>query len=238
MSMRAVLSSIGLFFGLARLCPAVEPPKCPATSQISMSSGDFSSQPGVSFHLRGFAGKSVPEGARAPMCFQKDTVVQHGVIFVSSESLTHLFAKKISDAGGLIQDLKIEHAENLVRMTGTIKKVVPIHFTVEGPVSTDGTSISVNATSIKADGIPVKGLLALFGKSLGSVMGSQNVTGLTIEEDRASFRPDLLAHLKGHILSAVTSPNGLTLTYGPPSRDPAKSAQTARLAHKPLVAHR
>ena len=236
--MRPVLPSIGLFLGLVHLCPAAEPPKCPATSQILMSSGEFSSQPGVSFHLRGFSAKSIPEGTRAPTCFQKDTVVARGTIFVSSESLTRLFAKKISEGGGSIQDLKIEHGENAVKMSGTIKKIVPIHFTVEGPVSTDGTSISMQAASIKADGVPVKGLLGLFGKSLGSVMGGQNVTGITIDENQASFRPDLLAHLKGHILSAVPSSKGLTLTYGPPSRESAKSGEASRAAQKTLVAHK
>ncbi len=214
-------------FLLAAALPLVgEVVKCPGTSQIYISSGEFSTEPGVTFHLRTFAGKSVPESPRAPMCYQKDTVVQHGVIFVTNESLTRLFAKKIKDAGGSIQDLEIKHGDGTVHMSGTIKKIVPIHFSVDGPVSTDGTSLSVQATSIKADGIPVKDLLSLFGKNLGSVMGSQHVAGLSIEGDRASFRPDQLAHLKGHILSAVPNDKGLTLTYGPPGRDPAK--ETAR----------
>lgn len=194
-------------FARASVCPA-------SSSHIVMESGSYSSEPGVEFVLHHFVATLVPMGKTAPTCLQKMTDVAHATIFVSNESLTQVFAKKLSESDSKIRDFKIVHGEGKVSLTGEIVKLVPIKFSIEGPVSTDGTRLMINASKIDADGIPIKMLLGLVGEHLSSVLGLKGVDGVSVEGNTMSFLPEKIAHLKGYIASVEASPAGLTLHYG------------------------
>ena len=191
--------------------------QCPRNdSRIHMRAGSFSSQPGVTFDLHPFFAHLVPMSDTAPGCYQAMTVVQHAVIFTSNDSLSNIFVAKLRESDSKLRDLKIVNGNGTVRLTGSMHELVPIQFLVEGPVTTDGASIRVDVQTIKADGIPIKLLLETLGKDLNAVFGSITVPGITVHGNTLLFRPEYLAHLKGHILSAISTPTGLTLTYGPP----------------------
>ncbi len=195
---------------LAQADPCPPPP-----SHISIESGSMSPQPGVTFQLRHFRGTLLPRGRRAPSCYLKTTVVERADIFISNESLTSVFAEKMGQTGSDIKDLKIKNGLTSVLMSGTIKKVVPLTFTIEGPVSTDGTSILMHADKIKADGIPVKALLAMLGEHLNSIFSTNGARGIQVTENTLSVSPEQVAHLKGNLVAVQTSPQGITLHYAP-----------------------
>ena len=98
-------------------------------------------------------------------------------------------------------------------LMGTIKNVIPLHFSIQGPVTTDGKVVRLTAKSVKADGLPVKELLKLIGAELNTLLPLKNLKGIQVEEDSFSFAPEAMADLKGHIASVTTSPQGLTLRY-------------------------
>lgn len=179
-----------------------------------MTGGTFSSQPGVTFRLSHFVATLEPREKTVPGCFQKDTVLSHGEIFISNESLTRVFESKLEGSSQKIKGLKIQNGVGKVRLSGAITKLVPIAFTIEGPVSTDGTVLLLNASTIKADGIPVKALLDLVGEHLSALLKLQGVPGVTVSGNTLSFSPEQIAHLKGHIESAECKPDGLVLRYG------------------------
>ena len=188
---------------------------CPeAASHISMESGSYSSQAGVKFVLHHFVATLVPLGKTAPACLQKWTDVSHADIFVSNESLTRVFAKKLSASESDIKDLKVEHGDGIVTLSGVMMKMVPIKFRIEGPVSTDGTLVSMTANKIDAEGIPIKMLLAMVGKHLSSVLGMRGINGVEVNGNVMSFSPEQVAHLRGYIASVEATPRGLTLHYG------------------------
>ncbi len=194
-------------------------PECPRIdSHINMHAGTFSSQPGVTFDLHPFVAHLVPMSKDAPMCYQALTVVQHAIIFTSNDSLSNIFAAKLRASNSKLHDLRIINGNGTVRLTGSMRELVPIQFSIEGPVTTDGNAIRVDVNTIKADGIPIKLLLDTLGKNLNLLFGSISVPGIIVDGNTLLFRPEYLAHLKGHILSAISTPTGLTLTYGPPAK--------------------
>ncbi len=197
-----------------------------APSQILMESGTYSSEPGVMFVLHHFQASLVPMGRTAPACLQKMTDVAHASIFVSNESLTQVFAKKLSESDSKIKDFKVVHDVGKVTLTGEIVKLVPIRFAIEGPVSTDGTRLIIAASKINADGIPIKMLLGMVGQHLSSVLGLKGVDGVSVDGNTISFLPEKVAHLKGYISSVESSAAGLTLHYG---RRPAHGRAVARV---------
>ena len=187
---------------------------CPPTaSHISITNGTFSSQPGVSFRLKNFNATLVPIGRTAPTCYEKMTVVSHAEIFVSNESLSNIFSEKLQNSQSKIKDFRVENGLSGATLSGKIAHVIPLSFSVEGPVTTNGSEIRLDAKKIKADGIPVKELMHMVGAELNSVLQLKGMSGITIEDNALSFSPEQVAHLKGHIASVTTSAEGLTLLY-------------------------
>lgn len=205
-SMLLVLLLASLGFAESATCP-------PFPSRVDIENGAYSSQPGVTFRLRGFVADMVSSGKRSPLCFTRVAVVERGEVFVSNESLSHIFEMKLKQANSKISDVKIEMGEGTARLTGKVKKVVAVSFTIEGPVSTDGTLITLEGRTIKGDGVPVKGLLQMVGAHLSSLLSGSNVNGVKVSGNILSFEPEQLAHIRGHIDQAVASVQGLTLKY-------------------------
>lgn len=212
--MRKTFYSAFVFFLVCPVLRAAENNCPPAISHIVMDSGSYSSRPGVTFRLRHFNATLVPMGKTAPSCYAKVTVVSRAEIFVSNESLTNVFTEKLGGGETKIKDFKIENGVGKVTLTGKITKVVPLNFTISGPVTTDGTSLLLDAGQIKADGIPIKALLGIIGEHLNNVLGMKGVRGVAVTENQISFSPEEVAHLKGHIESVETTADGLTLHYG------------------------
>lgn len=167
----------------------------------------------MTFKLRGFAAEMVSSGKWSPLCFNRVAVVERGEVFVSGDSLSHVFEGKLEQANSKISDVKIEMGEGTARLTGKVKKMIPITFTIEGPVSTDGTLITLEGKTIKGAGVPVKGLLDMVGAHMGSLIGGSNVNGVKVSGNNLSFFPEQLGHIRGHIDQVVASAQGLTLKY-------------------------
>ena len=196
-----------------------QPQTCPQPSHIAMTGGTFSSQSGVSFQLRNFAATLQPIGKTYPTCLNKLTVMTHGEIFIDNDSLTQVFNEKIGNTESKIKGFKVENGVGHVTLSGHITKLVPIDFSIIGPVTTDGNVLLLTADKIKADGIPIKALIALIGDHLSSIFNLNGVSGITITENTISFSPEKIAHLKGHIASVETTDKGLLLRYGPASHN-------------------
>ncbi len=190
---RLLLSLLSLVIGFA--CVAQAPP-CPTESAISIARGTF-------------------EAKAAPQCYERTTLVSRAEIFVSSESLTRVFADKLQASHSKIRDLTVKHDAEGATLTGSITKILPMHFSIKGPVSTDGNSIRLHAKSVKADGLPIKDLLKLVGAELNSLIPVKGMKGIEIGEDYLSFSPQEVADLEGHIASVRTSDAGLTIRYTP-----------------------
>lgn len=226
---RRIFSVAGvLVLGALRL-QGQAPGACPPATHIAIASGTFSSQPGVSFRLTHFVATMEPRGKTAPGCYQKDTVMTHGEIFISNDSLTRVFSSKLEGSSQKIKDFKIENGVGKVTLRGSITKLVPIAFTIAGPVTTDGTSLLLDASQIKADGIPVKALLSMVGEHLSAILKLQGVPGVSVNGNTMVFSPEQIAHLRGHIDSTETTSEGLMLRYG---KAPGHKAEAQKAAAK------
>jgi hypothetical protein len=201
---------------LPNLASAAAQPKCPAPqTHIEIAQGDYSPQPGTVFNLHEFAANMVSRGKSAPLCYQRWTEVARGDVFVTAESLTKLFEQKVKKADTAISDIKIETKnDNTVHLSGKMKKVIPIPFSIEGPVSTDGHTLILQAKSIKAVGIPMKGLLDALGKELSSIVHSESVNGVAVKGDTLIFQPEQISHVRGHIAKLEVTDKGLAVQFG------------------------
>ena len=191
------------------------PPPCPPpNAHLSIDSGTYSSQPGVSFKLRHFTGTLVPQGQTPPLCYLKQTLLTSAEIYVTDASLSEIFSTKLAATASKIKDFKVANSPGQVILSGKIVKIIPIDFSIKGTVTTDGTVLLLHADKIKADGIPIKALLGMVGEHLSNVFSLKGVGGIIVEDNLIKFSPDKIAHLKGHIQSVESTEAGLILRYG------------------------
>jgi len=181
---------------------------------MRMDKGTYSNQPGVIFDLESFSATLQPMGKHAPLCYAKTTLIEQGNVFVSTQSLTRLFGQKLSEANSQLKEVEVEMKDNQVHLHGKVKKLIWLPFSIEGPVTTDGTNLKIETKEIKALGVPVKGLLDALGKHLQSLTGSESPNGVVAEGDSLIFHPYEIAHVKGHITSATINSQGLNVRFG------------------------
>jgi hypothetical protein len=210
---------IGLFIALMWAFGAsaaqAEQLRCPSpVTKMTMEKGQYSPLEGATFNLQDFAATMVARGKTSPLCFARNTDVLHGQAFISSESLTKLFAQKVQQANASVSDLKVDIKGEAAHLSGKVHKGIAIPFEIEGPMSTDGTVLILHTKKIKAEGIPVKGLLGIVGVHLGSLLGSESVNGVAARGDTLVFEPAKIAHVRGRITSARISTEGLTIIFG------------------------
>ena len=73
----------------------------------------------------------------------------------------------------------------------------------------------LHATSIKAGALPMKGLLDMLGKHLDSMLQSESIGGVRVNNDTIIFEPEKIAHVRGRIASADVKPEGLLVKFVP-----------------------
>ncbi len=202
-----------LFFSVS--LRAAEPLKCPEpVTRIALAEGQYSPQPGTVFALHDFQANMVARGKSMPLCFARTTEILRGEVFVSSADLGRMFQRKVKQSDSSISDVTIETQPDKVVLKGKVTKLIPIPFTVEGPVTTDGRNLDLHATSVKALGIPVKGLLDALGKELDGIIQSESVNGVSANGDTLVFKPKGISHVDGHIEQVQITKKGLLVRFG------------------------
>lgn len=195
---------------------AAEEVTCPApVTSMEMQKGEYSPVPGVVFNLQNFVAVMVARGKQLPLCMARTANIQHGQVSMSDASLTKIFAQKLGQTDSSIKDMAISASGEGIKLTGKVHKGIDLPFDIEGPLSTDGKLLILHATKIKAEGIPVKGLLGLVGKNLASLFNPGPGSGVLVKENTLIFDPLELAHVRGRIQSARSVAHGLVLNFAP-----------------------
>lgn len=226
--LRVVGSMAVVCIGVSSMLHAQAPPCPPPNAHISIDSGTYGPQPGVTFRLRHFTGTLTPQGHSAPLCYLKQTLLTRAEIYASDDSLTEVFASKLDASGSKIKDFKVTNVPGQVTLSGKIVKVIPINFSVKGTITTDGSLLLLHADKIDADGIPVKALLGMIGEHLSAVLNMRGVGGVSVEDNTIRFAPEKIAHLIGHIQSVESMQSGLILRYSSVRSAPHRSKPAAQ----------
>jgi len=133
------LLPVALLLVLTPWAHATEPLKCPdGPSQIEVTKGTYSPTSGITYSLQDFAGAMVPRGSALPLCLSRITEIERGRVLVSAQTLTKLIQRARPGSKGSVSDLKVESGDTSLILSGTVRKVVPIPFRIEGPISAAG----------------------------------------------------------------------------------------------------
>src|SRR5579859_1629412 len=211
MRLRFVAAAVVLLaFPLLR---AADNTQCPQPiTYLSMDRGEYSSMPGAAIGLQHFAARMVSRGKTQPLCSARTTEIQHGEIFIGTQTIAKVFGQKIKESGSKISDLQVEVKDDELHLKGKVHKGVDISFEVAGPVSTDGTNLKLEAKKVKAEHLPVKALMGMVGVHLSSLLQSEQ-QGVVTQGNTLIFEPDKIAHIQGRIAAVRLTSRGINISF-------------------------
>jgi hypothetical protein len=144
---------------------------------------------------------------------------------IDAASLNTLVARVLSGQPS-IKELTLSIGEGQVIQKGKLRKGITVPFTLKTSVSpTPDGRVRLHATSLKAIGIPVKGMLDFFGVELASLMKIHGRNGLQIEGDDILLAPAALLPppaTEGVVTGVRVSGDRLVMQLSGNARPPAR----------------
>jgi hypothetical protein len=128
-----------------------------------------------------------------------------------------------------LKDIDIQPDGELVKIRGTLKKVVPMPIEIVGSLApTPAGLVRLHVQHISVLKVPVKGLLGTFDVKLSDLVHSTNVAGVTISGNDIIFDTERLLpppHIRGQLTAVRVKVPDLEVIYGNASNDPTQLAQ-------------
>ena len=199
--------------------------------RLIIRSGTLFTKDGVPISLSGFdseieSGKPAQAGANGGPKQIEDVIVRSGTAFVRAQDLSKLLKSHIKN--DKLNDLALQTEGDEIKISGHLKKAIPVHFEIKGPVSlTQAGLIDLHESSMKVDKLPMKGLADMLGMDPGKVVGNDPKKGLQATKNDILMDPAELwgMSVHGKLTAVKVVNNGLLLVYGSASTHEKKTAR-------------
>lgn len=150
--------------------------------------------------------------------------IERGLITVNLDDLS-AFLKNGALKNSLLKNAKLSPQNGLLKITGTLKKVVPIPVQMLGRLSVapDRIHIRMHVEKLSALKVPVKGLLGAFKIKVDDLFDPKGTEGIEVKGDDIDLDVNRLLpppHAKGTLSAVRVLNNGdLMQFYGTPGED-------------------
>ncbi|HEY3988726.1 MAG TPA: hypothetical protein VGM02_05460 [Acidobacteriaceae bacterium] len=128
-----------------------------------------------------------------------------------------------------LKNVDIQPQGELIKIHGTIKKVVPLPIEIVGSLSaTPDGLVRLHVQHISVLKVPVKGLLGTFDVKLSDLVHATNVAGVTISGNDIIFDTEKLLpppHIHGQLTTVRVKVPDIEVVYGNAPNDPSQLAQ-------------
>jgi hypothetical protein len=147
---------------------------------------------------------------------------------VDGTSLTNMLHQALTTHQAPLRDVKVAIEGDHLHVTGKIQKGAPVPFSMDATVSaTPDGWLRLHSTKLNAVGVPVKGLLDLFGLKVDDLMKMPPGSGMKADGD--DLLMDTTAMLppprtEGRVQHVAIAGNRLTLHMAGPAAPPARPA--------------
>jgi hypothetical protein len=217
----------GLFCAAAMALPLTLPKTAPKGAvsgsdvAIQMKNVDFRIADDIVLEIRALRGILKPTRAGEPVTFDDvssfDVTVDTAEMAVTPESLGALMNSYVLGyQGSPIRNVSMEIDGGRIKQTGKLHKGIGIEFEIEGGLSANADgNIVMHADKIKADHIPVEGLLHLFGDDLADLVKQGAGRGMKVEGDDIILMPAAMTpppHIHGRV-TRVAIEDGKIVQY-------------------------
>jgi hypothetical protein len=190
---------------------------------VAIKNVDFHIQDSIVLRIRDLRGE-LQRRAKAitPTFDDKQSFVlkiDSGVIGISADSLTSVMNDYVfAYDHAPLKDISIAMDGNRIKLKGIMHKVVPVHVEVVGSLAaTPDGKIRLHPDKIKADGIPVKGFMRLFGVELDELVKARESRGIKVDDDDLIMDPELILPppaIRGNVTAVQVAENELVQVFG------------------------
>jgi hypothetical protein len=145
--------------------------------------------------------------------------IETAEVGITIADLTHLLNTYVF--GGEDSPLKnirvsIEHGK--LKQKGTLNKGVDVPFEFVGRLeATPEGKIRIRPTDVKAAGLPVKGLMDVFGVDVAEVISTRHARGVTITKDDIILDPERMLpppRIRGRVTTVFVEPDRIVQVFG------------------------
>jgi hypothetical protein len=145
--------------------------------------------------------------------------IDSGEIAIGTESLSALMNEHVlSYRKAPLKDVEIGVDEGRLTQKGKLHKGIDIPFKTKGTVDvTPDGRIRIHARSIKAAGLPVKGLMGVFGLEMDDLVKMEAERGIVIDDNDIILDPQRLLPapgIEGRVASVSIVGDELVQTFG------------------------
>lgn len=176
--------------------PHPREPGSGGTVRAEMKGVDLRIDPSTVMEVRWLRGELLPTHEGKPPWFDDPSTFQvkidAGEIALTPASMSALMNNYVFNyPKAPVSDIKIEIHDGKLRQTATLNKKIKVQTTLEGDLSaTPEGDIRLHPTSIKAEGLPVKGLLNLLDVELSEMIDTAKARGVRIDENDLILDPE------------------------------------------------
>jgi hypothetical protein len=207
--------------------PAQEKPSRPSSSrgviEASMKNVDFHVQDAVVLRIRDLRGALVKTSqASTPTFDDKKSFtlrIDSGVIGIASDSLSNLMNNYIfAYDHSPLKKISVSMDGSQIKLKGIMHKVIDVHIDVVGSLAaTPEGKIRLHPDKIKADGIPIKGFMHLFGVELDELVKAREARGVKVVDDDLVLDPELMTPppaIRGKVTSVQIAQDEVVQVFG------------------------
>jgi hypothetical protein len=177
---------------------------------------------GIVLDIDSLHGVMVSRSQGAPPVFddQRSYIlhVEAATLSMTTDSLQTLLNRHVFGyAGAPLKDLKVSAEGDRLKMSGKLHKGVDLPFSTKAHViaNPDGR-MRLQTDSVKALGVPAKGLLNLFGLELDDLISLKNRRGIEISDNDILLAPGQILpppEIRGHVARVSLAGNRLIQVF-------------------------
>ncbi len=225
------MSRLAILLAVALTGMGVVDPPAQVRCGIDMRNVVLHVTEGIVLRVRTLDGELIAKKAGTPPVFDDaDSYTMRlasAEMSIDSASLTALMARVFPSKSSL-SDLQATIGEGRISVKGKLHKGIVVPFSMKAGVSpTKDGRIRLHADSLKAVGIPVKGMLDLFGVELENLMKVPGQKGLEVDGDDILLAPAAVLPppaTEGHVKDVRVVDDRLVMTMSGPAKPPGRPA--------------
>jgi hypothetical protein len=181
---------------------AAEPPgihqAAEAETRVEFVNVNIHLDPVLILHIRHLVGKFLPTRKGQPPTFDDKlsyiVAIDSAEVGVSLANMTYAMNTYVfGEPDAPLKNLRLSREGSEIKQTGTLKKGIGIPFEMVGEMSpTPDGKIRIHPTRMRAEHLPVKGLMKLFGLDMAKMINTRNTKGFTVDDNDVILDPTLM----------------------------------------------
>src|SRR3954462_11561252 len=184
---------------------------------------------GIVLSVRTLDGEFEGRAPAVPPIFDEPTSyalrLKSAEMSIDGASLTTLMGRVFTGSSP-VKRVKVTIEQGVIKQTGTLHKGVDVPFSMKTSVAaTPDGRLRLHATSLKAVGLPVKGMMDLFGVEMDNLMKMPGQSGIAIEGDDILLSPTAILPppvTEGRVAAVRIAGDRLVMTMTGNAHPPAR----------------